>query len=102
MDIIKKLSKQIREEIEDAEHYTKEAIKVKQTYPELASVLYSLGAEEMGHMERLHNAVAKLISDYRNKHGDPPAAMQAVYDYLHEEQIEEAKEVRMLQEQYRK
>lgn len=102
MEIIKKLSKQIREEIEDAEHYTKEAIKYKQTYPEVASVLYALGTEELGHMEKLHNAVAKIIMDYRAKHGEPPAAMQAVYDYLHEEQIEKAREVRLLQEQYRR
>lgn len=102
MEIIKKLSKQIHEEIEDAEHYTKEAIKYKDSFPEVAAVLFTLGNEEMGHMEKLHNAVVRVITEYRAKHGEPPAAMQAVYDYLHNEQIEKAQRVRVLQEMYRK
>lgn len=101
MEIIKKLSKMIHEEIEDAEKYTKCAIKYKDTMPEVAQVFYNLGNEELSHMEKLHSAVNRVISDYRAKHGDPPVAMQAVYDYLHEEQIEKVKEVKLLQEQYR-
>lgn len=102
MEIIKNLSKMIHEEIEDAEKYTKCAIKYKDTFPEVSQVLFNLGNEEMGHMEKLHTAVARVIADYRSRHGEPPAAMLAVYDYLHEEQIEKAAHVRMLQSQYRK
>ncbi len=102
MEVIKKLSKMIHEEIEDAEKYTRCAIKYKETFPEVAQVLFNLGNEEMGHMDKLHTEVTRVIADYRARHGEPPAAMMAVYDYLHEEQIEKVKNVRILQEQFRR
>ena len=101
MKIIKELSEHISAELEDAEEYVKAAIKHKEDHPDLARALYEMSVDEMRHMEILHGEVVKLISEHRKTKGEPPAPMLAVYEYLHEKNIEEATEVKVLQAHYR-
>ena len=101
MKIIKCLTEYIHEEIGDAKKYVEKAIAVKGEFPQLAEVFYKLSGEEMQHMNILHGEVEKLIAEHRRTKGDPPEAMLAVYDYLHEQAINDAKEVKILQEMYR-
>lgn len=101
MKIIEKLSEMIECEIEDAEKYAKCALKYKSENSMLAELFYSLSLDETQHQNKLHKAVVELINEYRSNNGEPPANMLAVYEYLHDKQIEEAAEVKNLQMMYR-
>lgn len=101
MLIIKKLSKMIKEEICDAEKYANCALKYKEEDKALAETFYTLATNELQHMDMLHAQVVRLISDYKAKKGEPPAAMQALYDYVHEEQMDNVKEVKILLGMYK-
>ena len=101
MKIIKILSGKIKEEVCDAREYAKMAIQYKDEYPELSRTLYNLSTQEMEHMNKLHAEVTEIIRKYREQNGEPPADMLAVYDYLHNEQIEKALEVKNLQAIYK-
>lgn len=102
MKIIEELSKMIGEEIHDADKYAMKAIECQEKHQELARTLYEISTEEMGHADRLHAEAVKIIEEYKQTNGEPPAAMQAIYDYLHRQQIEKAAEVLALQEIFRK
>lgn len=101
MLIIKKLSKMIKEEICDAEKYANCALKYKNEDKVLAETFYTLANGELQHMETLHTQVVRLINDYKSKKGEPPEAMQAVYDYVHEEWMDNVKEVKILLNMYK-
>ena len=101
MQIIKTLSEKISEEIADAKAYARMAIEHREDYPDLAQTLYTISMEEMDHMSRLHSAVTDIIKEYRETKGEPPAAMLAVYEYLHKQQIDKAAHVKMLQAMFK-
>ena len=101
MKIIKCLSEYIEEELHDADKYITKAMMVKHEYPDVAELLYQLSLEEMTHMNRLHNEVEKIIARYRKQEGEPPVEMKAVYDYLHQKNIEKAKLVKVAQASFR-
>lgn len=101
MEIIEYLSERTEEEIDGAEDYIKKALELKDSHPSISRVLYDISTQEMNHVNMLHGEVVKLIEQHRREHGEPPAAMMAVYEYLHKRHINEANEVKMYQAQYR-
>ena len=102
MKLIKELTERIEEEIDGAEEYVKEAIKLKLEHPSLAKTLYDISNQEMSHIDMLHAEVVKLIEEHRRTHGEPPAPMMAVYEYLHERHIDKVNTIKLLQAEYRK
>lgn len=101
MKIIEKLSEKIEEELHDAECYAKMAIEYREEYPELARIANNLSAQELDHMSSLHAVVVNIIDQYRRTNGDPPADMQAVYDYLHRKHLDKVAEVSVLRSMYK-
>ena len=101
MKLIRDLEEYIEEEIHDIKKYAKMASELKQDYPTLAQVLYNISTQEDGHQAALHNEVVKIIEEHRRTHGEPPAAMIAVYDYLHKKHIDKLAEARQYQDVYK-
>ena len=94
MKLIEKLEEQIEEEIHDAKKYAKLAAELKAEHPGTAQVLYNIAAQEMDHQSMLHAEVVKLVEQHRRTKGEPPAAMMAVYEYLHKKHVEKAAEAK--------
>lgn len=102
MKVIKTLEELIEEEIHDIKKYAKLAVEYKDDDPALAQVFYNLSTQEDSHQASLHAEVVKIIEHHRRTHGDPPAAMMAVYEYVHKKHIDALADARMYQDMYKK
>lgn len=100
MKEIKVLVEHIDSELTDAETYARLANEYRDMAPEMSAVFYSLSGEELKHMDALHSEVMRMISAYKKTHEDPPTAMKAVYDYVHERFIERAERINVLRSMY--
>ena len=101
MKLIKYLEDAIEEEIEGVKGYAKKAVELKDEHPNLAQVLYNISVQEDAHQAALHKEVVKIIEDHRRTHGEPPAAMMAVYEYVHQKHIDALAEARRYQDVYK-
>lgn len=101
MKLIRDLEEAISDEISDIKKYAKWAAELKESHPTLAQVLYNISTQEDGHQAALHNEVVKIIEEHRRTLGEPPAAMMAVYDYLHKKHIDKLAEARQYQDVYK-
>jgi hypothetical protein len=102
MKIIKTISEQIEDEIDGAEEYAEDALRLKDEYPDLAHVYHEIAIQELRHVELLHGEIVKLIELHRRTKGEPPAAMLAVYDYMHGRMIERDTEVRIMLDRFKR
>ena len=100
MKIIKVMAEKIKEELKDAESYIDLAAEWKKDQPEAADLFAELSAEEVGHADKLHGRITEMIEAYRTRNGEPPAGMMAIYEYMHEQQIEMAMMVKVKQRMY--
>ena len=102
MKLIRDLEEAISDEISDIKKYSRWAADLKESHPTLAEVLYYISVQEDGHQAALHNEVVNIIEEHRRTHGEPPAAMMAVYDFIHKQHIDKLAEARMYQDVYKK
>jgi Rubrerythrin. len=101
MDIVKVIVDMIDEEIDGAENYAKCALKNKQENPQLAKVFHDISCDELRHIDMLHNEVATLIKRLRDSGTEVSENMLAIYDYLHDRQINRVMAIREIQTQYK-
>lgn len=100
MVIIKELSDLIEEELDGAMVYSDMAHKYKEKDRVISDMFNAISIQEMAHIDMLHAAVAKKIEEYRKEHGEPPADMQAIYDWQHKKHIAKAREIKASQALY--
>lgn len=101
MKLIRDIEELIEDEVHDIKKYAMMACNLKDEHPQLAHVLYTISTQEETHQQMLHDEVVKIIGEYRKNNGDPPAAMMAVYEYVHKKHIEKMAEAKRYQEMYR-
>lgn len=101
MLLIKKLSKQIEKEMAMAECYIDMALEIKESNPDIARNSYNRSIACMDTVRALHDDVVAVINAYKKEKGEPPAGMQAIYDYVHEQHIELATQIKMKQELFK-
>lgn len=101
MKLIRELEEMIEDEVHDVKKYAKMAVELKAEHPQLAQVLYTISTQEEGHQQMLHDEVVKIIDNHRKMHGEPPATMMAVYEYVHKKHIDKLADAKRYQDIYR-
>ena len=76
-------------------------VKHKAQYPELAASYARIAQEDLNHADLLHRSVVEMIENKKRQGAEVPEAMQAIWDYEHEKQIEDAADVRRLLDMYK-
>lgn len=102
MKQIKTIVKDIKEEISGATHYAKLATQYKDTDKALADAYYSMANQELAHVDLLHAQAVRMIKAYQATGKEVPVAMQAVWDWEHENQVDDVARVRALLDAYKK
>lgn len=102
MNVMTLLMERIDDELQDACDYAKLALEYRGVEPETANLFAKLSGEETTHATALHDCVLGHIEAYRQKGREVPEGMMAVYECLHERQIEKAERVKNYQALYRR
>lgn len=101
MVIIQNISHDIKEKIHDADKDIRKAIDLKHEYPNLANDYYEFSVERMQEAMDLHSEVVKIIDEYKKSY-TPTETMNKLWEFEHKIIMEEADNVKILQEHYKK
>lgn len=101
MLVIKDLIEEIYEELDGARGYAENALKLKDKDKSLSEMYISMAKEELGHMNRLHDQIVRIISEYRIKNGEAPKGMEEIYEWQHQKIIQCSAEIKVLIESYK-
>ena len=100
MKIIKMLMEQIEDEARGAEEYAKLAMQYKDEDKLLADNYAKLAEVELQHVDLLHSQVVRIIKDWKAKGNETPPAIEQIYSWHHEKQIDHIARVRVMLNMY--
>lgn len=95
MHEIRYFAEGIREELDDAEKYAREAVKHAED-PDDANTYADLSRQELGHANRLYEMAARHIEKAKDAGIHPTEAEQAVWDWEHERMLDRTAHVKTL------
>lgn len=95
MHEIRYFAEGIREELDDAEKYAREAVKHTED-PEDASTYADLSRQELGHANRLHEMALRHIEKAKDAGLHLTEAEKAVWDWEHERMLDRTAHVKTL------
>ena len=95
MHEIRYFAEGIREELDDAEKYAREAVKHAED-PEDARTYADLSRQELGHANRLHEMAVRHIEKAKDAGLHPTEAERAVWDWEHERMMDRSAHVKTL------
>ena len=101
MQELKEIIRDIGDKLDGAEIYAKAAVKHKTQYSSLAGVYCRIAQDDLTHVEMLHKQAVDMIGEKQRSGVTVLEAMQAVWDYEHEKQIEDAADVKRLIDMYK-
>lgn len=100
MKIIKMLVEQIEEEASGAEEYITKAMEYKDDDKALADTYAKLAEVELQHVDLLHAQVVRIIKAWQARGNETPPAMEQIYSWQHEKQIDHIARVRVMMNMY--
>lgn len=102
MKVIKDLVCVGKDELKDAERAIKLAMQYKGVDDTTAEIFATIAKQKYDNATVLiHGREVSLIKEHKAKGKEVPAAMQAVWDWEHEQLMEEATEIAMMMKTYR-
>lgn len=101
MKEMKEVALDIREMLDEAECYAREANKHKAQYPELARLYNQISQNRVSEINGLHEQVTNLIERAKRDGQEVPASMLAIWDWEHDLMLEAMADVKRLQDMYK-
>lgn len=96
------LVEEITEELEGAEDYISLALCYQQKDRTLADTYLTMGKEELGHVDRLHDQIVRLINKAKeDDNQEIPVGMTEIYEWQHNKMLEQKAKIKVMIESYK-
>lgn len=102
MKMLKNLIEKADDTLEEIEWYAEKAHHYKADNRALADCYIRIAEMHIEIYRMLHDRMVAVINEYHSRGHEPPATMQAIWDYEHEKLVKEFAEAKMLIEEYKK
>lgn len=93
---IAEIVKNMKWELNKAEHYADLAIKYKDEDKSLSSTYKGIATTKLSHVDTFHTQATRTIADHKAAGKTAPAGMQAIWDWEHEQIMHQYAEVKAL------